>query len=149
MGSYTSNIAINETFILDSDCYTFNLIDDFGNGGSTVSLKDANNNILFSASGNYGRGISKSFSVSSTLNLYNSNLKELNIYPNPTKNQFTIANAEGFNVSLYSILGKEILTKQSISNNEVVNTNNLSAGTYFVKIHSDNTSRTEKIVIIK
>lgn len=76
-------------------------------------------------------------------------LKTSIIYPNPVKNQLTVSNATGFDISLYSILGKEILRKTNISSSEKINTSHLAEGAYFLKIYSDNASKTKKLVIIK
>ncbi len=150
VGTYGNNTTINLNLSLGQDCYKFNLTDDYGDGGNTVTLKDNANNIIFSASGNYGTGVEKMFSTENAPLAVNTEILNLiNVYPNPAKNQFTISNAESFNVKLYSILGKEILTKLNMTNSELINTSNLTSGTYFVKIYSDNSSKTEKLVIIK
>lgn len=93
--------------------------------------------------------ISYVYDANSTANLENDILSSVNLFPNPTKGQFTIDHAEGFNVSIYSVLGKEIMRRNNISSQESFETSNLSEGTYFVKISSNNSSKTEKLVVTK
>lgn len=69
------------------------------------------------------------------------------IYPNPAKNQFTIQLHETSileKINIYNILGEEVLNTEEL----VVNTSNLSSGTYIVEV-STNKGQSSKILIIE
>ena len=71
---------------------------------------------------------------------------KLRIYPNPTTGQFTIQSEdlEIENVEIFDIVGRMQTMENRIENNEIViDISHLSAGTYFIKI------KTEQKVIIK
>lgn len=78
------------------------------------------------------------------------------MFPNPAANQLNLAfNATGkesFTIEIFDILGKSqlFLNKSSEKDNYVtINTENLSAGSYFLKMNVDGIYKTEKFVIAK
>jgi hypothetical protein len=63
-------------------------------------------------------------------------MTKVNIYPNPTKDRFWI-DCEGFStITLYDMLGKEVLN-QNINGKSEININNLQKGIYIVTIYSE------------
>jgi len=62
-GPYADNIkdTINVTFTLPQDCYVFNLMDSYGDGGDDVTLKDDANLTIYYTNGAYGTGESTNF----------------------------------------------------------------------------------------
>ena len=64
-------------------------------------------------------------------NMLNENIE---IYPNPTTNVFTITNSSGANVSVYNILGRLVLETKMESNKHIINANVFNSGVYFIKI---------------
>lgn len=69
-------------------------------------------------------------------------------YPNPTSNVINF-NSEVImtSISIFDILGKEILNKIGNSNNETIDISNLNSGIYFTKLFFENgTSSTKKII---
>ncbi|MCW9037338.1 T9SS type A sorting domain-containing protein [Altibacter sp.] len=149
-GPYADNIEVNETFQLAADCYTFNLIDSYGDGGGAVSLVDAEGTTVYSTNGNYGSGESKNFSTNGALGIEDlDSLYKFVVYPNPAQDQLFIVNAENATIELYDMLGKLILTQSNISSTETLSVSRLQNGTYFLKVTSDNSSKVEKIVISK
>ena len=79
------------------------------------------------------------------------NLGSVNVYPNPTKNNFTLS-FEGFtkvNIKIYDILGKNIYenstSKQAISIN---NNNKFKPGIYLVRVFGNNKKVINKKLII-
>ncbi|MAP54312.1 T9SS type A sorting domain-containing protein [Altibacter sp.] len=149
-GPYADNIEINETFQLSADCYTFNLMDSYGDGGGAVTLIDAEGTTVYSTNGNYGSGESKNFSTNGVLGIEDlDSLYKFIVYPNPAQDQLFIVNAENATIELYDMLGKLILTQSNITASETVSVSSLQNGTYFLKVTSENASKVEKIIIAK
>ncbi len=71
------------------------------------------------------------------------------IFPNPVSSILTINNVKDSEISIYNILGSEIMTVNSINNIKTIDMSNLSEGTYFVKISNERGVVTEKVVIVK
>lgn len=70
------------------------------------------------------------------------------VYPNPTSNVINF-NSELIitSISIFDILGKEILYKNGNSNNETIDISNLNSGIYFTKLFFENgTTATQKII---
>jgi hypothetical protein len=80
----------------------------------------------------------------STTKFEASNIK---MYPNPVKNSLTIdANSTINKVSVYNILGQEVLTINPKSNSATLQTNNLQKGLYIVKTEIDGKLLASKII---
>jgi len=74
--------------------------------------------------------------------------EEISVYPNPAQNQLTVSNINRINlIELINALGQ---TEQSFKIDHLTSTtlfiDNLSAGIYFIKLHSSNTIITRKII---
>ena len=73
-----------------------------------------------------------------------SNIK---MYPNPVKNTLTIeANASINKVSIYNILGQEVLVSSPKTNATTIQTSGLQKGVYVVKMDIDGAISTSKII---
>ena len=69
------------------------------------------------------------------------------MYPNPAKNSVTIdANGSIQKVTIYSILGQEVLTKKTNSNSATIQTSSLPRGTYIVRSTVDGKTSTSKLI---
>jgi len=148
-GPYGNNQTINESFTLPNDCYTFNLIDSYGDGGGAVTLTDDENNVIYSTNGGYGSGASTNFSTDGILAVNDNVLDNISIYPNPATSILNIRNADNSTIEVYDILGKLILTKISTSLEEEINVSSFQTGTYFLKISKDNQTLNKKFIITK
>ncbi len=76
-------------------------------------------------------------------------IKDFNIYPNPVKNTLNISTIKNLNiqeVTIYNILGTEVikLENNSLSTNLSVNTSDLKNGLYFILIKTSNQISTYK-----
>ena len=72
---------------------------------------------------------------------------KINIYPNPTSSVFTIeANEIVESVSLFNVLGQEVLSKNPNSNSVTLDIANLQTGVYVVKTMIGGVSSTSRIV---
>ena len=79
-----------------------------------------------------------------TTNFEKSNVK---MYPNPVKNTLTIeANGSIDKVSIYNILGQEVMVSSPKANITTLQTNDLSQGVYIVKTEIEGTISTSKMV---
>jgi hypothetical protein len=73
---------------------------------------------------------------------------DFNVYPNPASDFITIQlnNTEVSKISIYNILGKEVLSQNELIDNRV-DVSNLNEGIYFIKIQALEKSITKKIII--
>ena len=83
--------------------------------------------------------------LSTTVAAVNSNnLINFNVYPNPANDIVNIQTEDSIkNVSIYNILGKLVFS----DNKETLNTSNLNAGIYLLKVTTDKGIGTSKLVI--
>lgn len=73
-------------------------------------------------------------------------VSQFSLYPNPTKNQFTIQldnTIQLKQVTIYNILGQEVLT----SKNVVVNTSSLVSGSYIIEVSTNKGKSSKKLII--
>lgn len=83
----------------------------------------------------------------STLSAENFVKNELKTYPNPVKDILNFSlDKEITTVSIYNLLGQEVVSKSVNSNETSINVSDLAAGTYLVKVTSDNEVKTVKII---
>jgi hypothetical protein len=69
------------------------------------------------------------------------------MYPNPVKNTLTIeANSNIQKVSIYNVLGQEVMAKSPKSNSTTLQTSALQKGVYMVKTEIDGNVSMRKIV---
>jgi len=73
----------------------------------------------------------------------------VSIYPNPANTQLHVNNVKGANVSVYNLVGEKVLELANANKFNTLNTANLAAGTYIVKVVNNNQVKTTKINIIK
>lgn len=90
----------------------------------------------------------KLYFTKGTLSINEFNLdKQVQVFPNPANKYLTIESVKTNiqKVSIFNTLGKEILTKLVDFDN--INVSNLERGIYFVKIKTDLSTLTKKIII--
>ncbi|MES2747104.1 MAG: T9SS type A sorting domain-containing protein [Bacteroidota bacterium] len=74
-------------------------------------------------------------------------LEEVTFYPNPVNDNLTIKNKQSIqNVSVYTILGQMVLSKDFNTSEVEIDVTSLNLGTYFVKVISDSEQKTFKII---
>ena len=59
------------------------------------------------------------------------------VYPNPTSDMVTIANAEGKNIIVVNSLGQVVASIENAAANQTINVANFANGTYFVKVDGE------------
>jgi len=84
---------------------------------------------------------------SNTLGTNDLVIKNFNYYPNPVKNVLTISNTSIIDeVTLMSVKGETLLTKRINSLHSEIDLSNFSKGIYFLKIKSERTEKTVKLI---
>jgi len=75
-------------------------------------------------------------------------LSQIKIYPNPVENTLFIQNTRDYpieKIEIFDAIGKKVYDSESLSSNSV-DVSTLTAGIYLVKLYSDSTHTTQKIV---
>lgn len=147
-GPYGNNQTINVDITLTDDCYTFNLIDTYGDGGGPVSLTDTNGLVIYSTSGNYGSGESENFSVTGNpLGINENNEMVVMMYPNPSEGIVNIQTKNNLDISIFDITGKLVFNAHDISNGNQLDLSALKTGLYMVKLNDGSNESTQKLII--
>ena len=122
--------------------------------GSSISLLWPDNTNLWikwtDNPGNKGLYAVDNFSITinQVLGVKQNTIAGLNMYPNPVSKgtlYITSNSSEAKSVSIYDVLGKQILDTKTT--NGAVNVSNLKAGSYIVKITEDGKTDTKKLII--
>ena len=74
---------------------------------------------------------------------------KVSVYPNPANTEIHVDNAEGATISVYNLMGQSVMTVTDANKFNTLNTADLAAGTYIVKVINDNNVKTQKINIVK
>jgi len=86
--------------------------------------------------------------VQNLTNLYQHNIsEEVNIYPNPTYDFFTVTGILSGELIMYNSVGQKILTKKISSSTDKIDTSNLPSGLYFVSINQKEFSKKIKLIV--
>ncbi len=121
---------------MNSGCYTFNLIDTYGDGGGVVTLTSGSTTI-YNSNGVYGSGDSWNFRTDASLSTEDESISAIQKYPNLAKDKFNILHGLGVAYNISDTI-ERIVYNGVISNiNQVVDISNLKQGAYFVKITKD------------
>jgi hypothetical protein len=134
-GSTIGEAAITFTV---SGTYTINLVYGTSWGGN---YSNTNKVINVVSNGNCtSTGIEQ---VSLTAN-------QINIYPNPAQNNFTIetTSTEKQTLNIFDVNGNLVL-QQTIQNKTAIDVSNLSNGVYYASIINKNSTTTQKLIIVK
>ncbi|GAA4761241.1 MULTISPECIES: T9SS-dependent choice-of-anchor J family protein [Flavobacterium] len=87
------------------------------------------------------------FSPVPLLSTNENNFIGLKYYPNPVDNILNIENNSVISsVEILSVTGQSLFIKSFLTNNITIDTNNFAHGVYFIKITSENKSKTLKII---
>lgn len=71
------------------------------------------------------------------------------VFPNPARSHFTVTNTENANIQLYNMQGQKIKQLIGKEENTTIQTNNLSAGMYVLKVEKENAVVTKKVQVLK
>jgi len=110
--------------------------------GSTVAIGYSRKDI----GGVENAGLASVFDLSSILLTEEFSTQKFTLYPNPTKNQFTIQlqdSSQLEKVTIYNNLGQFIST----SKEHIIDTSSLKSGVYFVEVKTGKGTSTQKLII--
>ncbi len=79
------------------------------------------------------------------------NIVNMNVYPNPAKDNLTvsIANVDNASINIINALGQVVLSVSKATETNSINTSNLTTGVYFVTVTNGSQKSTQKLVIEK
>lgn len=146
-GPYGNNQTYTIPIILTDDCFTFTLIDTYGDGGGPVSLIDSDGTIIYSTNGNYGGGESVNFRSDGVLSVENNTIDMVTLYPNPSTGIINVQTKNTLDITIFDITGKQVFNASDISNKNQIDLNGLSAGLYLVKMNDGINQSTQKLII--
>ncbi len=148
-GPYGNNQTITVPISLFDNCYTFNLIDTFGDGGGPVTLTDSDGFVVYSTNGNYGSGESTNFSTTGNpLGIVENTLSQVVLYPNPSNGIFNLSsNNFVVDITVYDITGKKVYVQTGLSDKGLLDMSFLQKGMYLARITSENAEQTQKLII--
>ena len=147
-GTSTAQATVNAT-LNASSCYTFTILDSYGDGidagfgVGSFNITDASGAIV-ATGGQFGSEDYRYFKTSSSTDI-NEKISSLSVYPNPVKDVLTI---EGnyTSVDIYDVFGKLVLSAKSA---KTINVSSLSNGIYMLNINTEKGAATQKITITK
>ncbi len=76
-------------------------------------------------------------------------IEDFSFYPNPVKTELNIvfsSNISLLELSIYNQLGQDVLRKSIQENSRSINISDLVSGIYFIKLSTENTSKTFKFI---
>ena len=80
-----------------------------------------------------------------------SSLNNMQVYPNPAKNQITIECSDELDqngtITIVNLIGKTVHSEPFVSNKQTLNIENLNNGIYFVTIQTKEGTTTQKVVV--
>jgi len=164
-GSWTDLAATGQTVqapvtveLNPSECYTFEILDAYGDGiccqygNGAYSITDASNTVL--ASGSQFASSEQKIFKTGVLGVEELEVGAFNVYPNPASDAVNVsfeANNNDYSVSLIDLQGRTIATKNLSQSNgtQVVSfsTENVAKGSYIVTIASNGLKRTKNVVV--
>lgn len=109
----------------------------------------AQNNVTYYAATSLGNCISEPLAVTVSIILSNDSFatNSLKVYPNPVSDILTVSYNEVIDsITIYNMMGQVVIKEKSSSNTIIVNTSNLTAGTYLVRITSGNNNKVIRVI---
>jgi len=92
--------------------------------------------------------ITQTFKVVTTLGVNQLEKSTFSFYPNPTNNVINISSEQDIKtISLFNLLGQEVVSRSINAKQYTLNVENLSKGTYLMKVVSENTAEFQKVVV--
>lgn len=133
----SNQIAINDSSCVNQPELTF---DSDGTSTYVIMIEGYNN----TAAGNFQLAISCETIILGTIDHQTNNIA---LYPNPVQNVLQISSkVEMTQADVYSISGAMVLSKNLAGNTSEIDFSELTTGVYFIKIASENSVETFKII---
>ena len=146
------NYGNNQTYTIPiqlegEDCFQFQLIDAYGDGGKAVKLVDHNGVVLYQTSGNYGKGATVNFSSDGTMSTAEFGKKGLEVYPNPSTGIVHVDLKTKAQIEVMDLAGRKLYTQEHNSGKATLDLSGFGKGTYVVKINDGTSTSTKKVII--
>lgn len=146
-GGYQWGVTvITDVCVLNNDCYNFNWVyADQGTNNVTVAYNGTVKETI-DLTANYT--IAQIAGCPSAVETVNNDI--FSVYPNPTSGILTIETLENSTISIFNIMGEEVIKMTTTQNSSKLDMSKLSNGAYLVKVVSENNDvMTRKINLIK
>jgi hypothetical protein len=140
----------------DTECYAveFYSSSDLGwIGGDTphgIEIVSAGETIFEQFVKNFGSvlNVPSAFKTNGTLDILTQDTSKFTLFPNPTTGILNFSTSgEAVTLTVFDMTGKLVYTADTIQNGESINLSLLHKGIYIAKIKTENTQRTEKIIV--
>jgi endonuclease I len=158
------NLTVSTKRVFGGSTGTFNVLINgsnvgtvgFGNQDEIITTTLSNINIegniqvVLDKNGDSNRVAIDNLSWTCYTTLSNSNIdvNKITIYPNPLNNDLLFINSKtNLNISIYTILGKEVFNAKSSKSKNHINLTSLQAGIYLIKLEGNNRISTKKLII--
>ena len=117
----------------------------YGNG--SYQMAQADGTLVLQGDGNFGTQVKQSFSIDATNTVNDAFFQNLRIYPNPSTGIFNISGAKDMDVTVFDVLGNQIINKRLNEENTQLSLDNLAKGLYFAKFQKDGKTGIKKLII--
>ncbi len=154
-GEYTNEEQhqINETFELSPDCHKFVIYDSYGDGMNAgygeghYKLTDSEGSVI-KEGGTFTSEETTLMNAGIFLNVENTLLEDIQVYPNPATNLLNIKHSSNMTqIELYNYTGSLVLSEQMNSTEYQMKTSKFKSGLYILKIMTDVGIVTKQVVI--
>jgi hypothetical protein len=148
----TTLISLPITLPADN-CYTFNIIDGYGDGltdptNGYATLTDSNSLVIFNTNGNYGTGTSQNFATGAFLGTNDDfEMNSISLYPNPTTGIVKISSKTAVDVTITDVTGKVVYTAKQINDENAINLSALQSGIYLARIIDGSKEKVQKLIL--
>ncbi|MFA7444749.1 MAG: T9SS type A sorting domain-containing protein [Flavobacteriaceae bacterium] len=161
-GPDANTVKTHNISVAPSECYTVELLDQYGDGWGLPSssnpntpglevLRDGNSIVVINGTGMFSNTAPlirpAAFKTASTLGVENLQVTEFSVYPNPSTGVFNINTSEMVNIKVVDITGKVVYQAQNIDNTAVVNLSSLQKGVYLMQVSGETIQKIEKLIL--
>lgn len=161
-GPYNDNTPspIIDSFCLAEGCYTFTLLDSYGDGlsggsgcdpGSYVLTNSVNDTVseLLAADADFGSSTSSQFCMGDSGIDEKFLDQSIEIYPNPASSSFTISTSnDNMNqIEIRTITGQQIMYLKNHTTSVVIDSGSFAKGMYLVRISTNAGMITKRLII--
>jgi len=166
----SANTTYKDTLTLAGGCYTLEMTDSGQNGlawwaataQGTGAIKLRSTSSVFEIfktfEPDFGSGFKYGFTIGAPVSVVEQELNQLQVvlYPNPASSQVNISlegiTSKSCSIKVIDVLGKvhytrTIDTSNNMSYNSTINTRDLTNGSYFVEINSDDKKEIRKLMV--
>ncbi|GGB68986.1 hypothetical protein GCM10007424_06190 [Flavobacterium suaedae] len=139
------------------ECFHINLYDDFGDGWNTdlgeiepgIEIIGNGNQVLRIKVDDFGDVLNERYAFKTNGVLSTNTIKsnEFVIYPNPSNGIFNVKTEIPVAITITDLTGKTVYSGKQLDNGNSINLSTLQKGVYIAQIESNNSSKTEKLII--